>query len=219
MPRHLHSRERRKKPLLQHFPPSRVGRMIRFRAGDRVVSAKVVIFDIGGTLIGHHVYDKFADPAGDDPSQYMRPGALELMRVVAERGAKMMIVSNTVLPAENVKRAFRRLGFTDAHMLAILLSSDDVIGSGKPHDAIYEIAVSVLKQHRYTPADAVFVGDHYINDVKRPSEFRMHTIYLAGHDTHDHSIESAAEHDRQHATFVIHAIGDIQRYLVTTVST
>ena len=176
--------------------------------------AKVVIFDIGGTLIGHHVYDKFADPALD-PIQYMRPGALALMRTIVDHGAKLMIVSNTELPPADVKTTFRRLGFTDAHILAILLSSDDVIGSGKPHDTIYEIAVGVLKLHAYTPSDAIFIGDHYVNDVKRPSEFRMHTVYLAGHDAHRHSIESAAEHDRQHATFVVHAIGDIQRYLMS----
>lgn len=171
--------------------------------------ARVVAFDMGSTLIGAHEYLNFVD--SDDPSVALLPGALDLLRYIAEvLRVPIVIVSNTTIQPERILAAFKRLGFYHEQLHAGIFSSDPVVRRGKPHRRIYRVAYRVVRPllQNGPRKQLVFVGDHYLNDVKRPKTlYGFDTVYLQDQDTHDESLRLAEKEHAQHATYIVGTIG------------
>jgi hypothetical protein len=171
--------------------------------------ARVIAFDMGSTLIGAHEYLNFVD--SDDPSVALLPGALDLLRYIAEvLRVPIVIVSNTTIQPERILAAFKRLGFCHEQLHAGIFSSDPVVRRGKPHRRIYRVAYRVVRPllQNGPRKQLVFVGDHYLNDVKRPKTlYGFDTVYLQDQDTHDESLGLAERERMQHATYIVGTIG------------
>jgi FMN phosphatase YigB (HAD superfamily) len=173
---------------------------IKIKQGTAEREIKAMVFDIGGTLIGHHDYVNFTE--SDNPIRFMNPGAFELLSFLAhEKRVKLSIASNTRIEPNKVIETFARMGFTEEHFVIIALSSDITIGKGKPSKFIYRVVRRALRKTGIEPHETLFVGDHYRNDVVKPRRFGMATVYLAAQDKDDAAIERAHKARCRHATF------------------
>lgn len=90
------------------------------------------------------------------------PDAAQAVRVLAERGAQIMLASNTYMPLPVRRQTLRQAGILGCFS-AIVLSSD--IGVAKPHEEFYRAALQIAG---CAPGRALFVGDHEVEDVARP---------------------------------------------------
>lgn len=186
-----------------------------------LADAKVILFDMGGTLIGDHDYTNFVEGR---ILEAMKPGALQLIRDLAARKRVMLgIVSNTGHPPEAILRVF-----TEQIGIAVdvpIFSSDPRIDKVcKPRAKIYAITLEVIDMlnaraqgtaacDAIQPHEIIFVGDSYVNDCQLPASFEMRTVYLKGQDTHATSREIAAVTKYRYATVVCHDIADLRNVL------
>lgn len=100
------------------------------------------------------------------------PHAAHAVRTLAERGARIMIASNTYMPLPVRRRTLREAGILGC-LSAIVLSSD--LGVAKPHEEFYR---AVLKIADCAPGRALFVGDDETNDVTRPRELGFQALQV-----------------------------------------
>jgi putative hydrolase of the HAD superfamily len=94
------------------------------------------------------------------------------------RGLKVGLVSNITFDGDSVRNDLDRLGLLDLFD-AVVLSSE--IGVRKPHPRIYQVALDGLG---VLVAQAVFVGDRLVEDVRGPQTAGMRAIL-----THEFRIE------------------------------
>lgn len=110
----------------------------------------------------------------------MLEGACDTLRELKRRGYKLGMVTNGNSMLQNTK--LDTAGIRDLFDMSVV--SDD-IGVWKPDKRIFEYA---MKSLGVTPEEALFVGDHPINDVQGALGARMNVVWVdygsfAGHPT------------------------------------
>lgn len=102
------------------------------------------------------------------------PGASELLAGLAQRGVRVVVVSNvTWRDGEAYRRDFADAGLAD--YVAEYVTSFDV-GWRKPHPAFFEVA-GIAARHPWS--QCLMVGDSEPNDIAPAKQRGMHTIRVA----------------------------------------
>ena len=122
------------------------------------------------------------------------PGAQDLVRGLAQRDLRVVIVSNVVWrDAASQRRDFEELGLSE-YVSAYVTSLD--VGWRKPHDAFFDAALAASG----VPAEqCAMVGDHEANDIVPAHARGMFTLRVAIEQpppevsVADHVCESLAE--------------------------
>jgi FMN phosphatase YigB (HAD superfamily) len=102
------------------------------------------------------------------------PGAEDLLRGLAQRDRRVVIVSNVVWrDAASYRRAFEELGV--AQYVSAYVTSLDV-GWRKPHHAFFDAALAVSG---VSPRECAMVGDDEVNDIVPAHARGMVTLRIA----------------------------------------
>ena len=123
----------------------------------------------------------------------IEPELLSTLSVLASRGFKMGVVSNTFVPADVLDRHLRLTRLLRFFPVRIYSSE---VGVRKPDRRIFEIA---LQRMRVEPNETLFVGDIVKTDIRGARRAGMRTAlkqpWCAGHDrlTSDHVISRIAD--------------------------
>lgn len=99
-----------------------------------------------------------------------RPGALEAVRQLAEKGYKLGLVSNGKSPFQ--ENNFSALGIDDLFNTVII---SEAVGYRKPEPAIFEMA---CKELAVKPEYCVFVGDNPVADIQGGNALGMYTAFI-----------------------------------------
>lgn len=101
---------------------------------------------------------------------YLYDDTIETLRRVRESVGKIGLISNTIFPEEVHLRELERFGIAPFLDYTIFSSS---FGLRKPHPDIF-LKASELASHK--PADCVYIGDRYIEDVQGPNGIGMPAV-------------------------------------------
>ena len=111
-----------------------------------------------------------AEHAAWDPARQVATHSPALLESLRERGLKLGLVSNAFDPGWLLHRDLEQMGLADRLDFAVFSSE---VGKRKPHPAIFETALEALG---VAAADAVFVGDRLVEDVRGAGELGMTTV-------------------------------------------
>jgi putative hydrolase of the HAD superfamily len=111
-----------------------------------------------------------AEHAAWDPARQVAAHSPALLESLRERGLKLGLVSNAFDPGWLLHRDLEQMGLADRLDFAVFSSE---VGKRKPHPAIFERALEALG---VAAADAVFVGDRLVEDVRGAGELGMTTV-------------------------------------------
>jgi putative hydrolase of the HAD superfamily len=111
-----------------------------------------------------------AEHAAWDPARQVAAHSPALLESLRERGLKLGLVSNAFDPGWLLHRDLQQMGLADRLDFAVFSSE---VGKRKPHPAIFERALEALG---VAAADAVFVGDRLVEDVRGAGELGMTTV-------------------------------------------
>ncbi|PLW80579.1 hypothetical protein C0585_01980 [Candidatus Woesearchaeota archaeon] len=92
-----------------------------------------------------------------------------VLEELKEKDVRLGLISNLASP---YKKPFFDLGL-DQYFDCMIFSCD--VGFKKPDSEIYELAI---KELRTQPNNILMVGDHPINDYKKPVSFGMNALHL-----------------------------------------
>ena len=113
-------------------------------------------------------FDAYYEPVGKSLSLY--DDTLTTLVTLRERFPTIGLVSNTIFPERAHKKELKRFGIADIFDFDIYSSS---FGYRKPHrDIFYQAA----NRAGYAPAECVYVGDRYVEDVQGPDAIGMAAI-------------------------------------------
>lgn len=98
------------------------------------------------------------------------PETRRTLRALKERGLRIGVISNTYQSRAPLERSLADHGLLP--FIDVLVISSE-IGLTKPHPAIFEAALNAL---RVSPAEAVFVGDTPLADVKGAKDVGMRAV-------------------------------------------
>lgn len=98
------------------------------------------------------------------------PGMFHVLHSLRERGLRTAICSNAPFPPEMMRRQVEGLGLTKL-MDAVVFSSE--IGRRKPAPEPYQVA---LERLGVAAADAVFVGDRFVEDFDGPRRLGIRAV-------------------------------------------
>ena len=105
-----------------------------------------------------------------DPARQIAAHTPALLETLRERGLKLGLVSNAFDPGWLLHRDLEQMGLAERLDFAVFSSE---VGKRKPHPAIFERALEALE---VAAADAVFVGDRLLEDVRGAGELGMTTV-------------------------------------------
>jgi putative hydrolase of the HAD superfamily len=111
-----------------------------------------------------------AEHAAWDPARQVAAHSPALLESLRERGLKLGLVSNAFDPGWLQHRDLEQMGLAERLDFAVFSSE---VGKRKPHPAIFEKALEALG---VAAADAVFVGDRLVEDVRGAGELGMTTV-------------------------------------------
>lgn len=107
------------------------------------------------------------------PDARIDAAAARAVLVLAERGVRLVLASNTRWPLAVRRRTLRDAGISDAFH-ALVLSTD--IGVRKPHPDFYR---AVLSRAGRPAREVLFVGDTVDKDVDPPLRFGMQSLLVS----------------------------------------
>ncbi len=108
-------------------------------------------------------------------------GAIEALDLVRDNGLKLGLITNGSVHSQNAKIDFAGL----RHYFDAIIVSDEV-QKKKPDPAIFAIAVQRLG---VDPADAIYVGDHPVNDVLGARLAGLQSIWYRGNQPWDERLD------------------------------
>jgi putative hydrolase of the HAD superfamily len=114
------------------------------------------------------VFDAFYEPFGVHP--YPLPDAEETLKRLADRYEAVGLVSNTVFPDRAHLGELERFGLLPYLKFHIFSSS---FGRRKPHPDIFRAAAN---RAGFAPAECVYVGDRYLEDITGPEGVGMPAV-------------------------------------------
>lgn len=132
------------------------------------------------------------------------PGVHDALTTLRERGYRMGLVSNCLVPAVYCHRELARLGLAD-FLDFVVLSSE--VGYRKPSPVIYAKAIerATAGGEPPKPSDILFVGDSPAFDVIKPAELGMHTALVRCY----RGIWPAADYERARPDLRIDAVAEL----------
>ncbi|MDI6857349.1 MAG: HAD family hydrolase [Dehalococcoidia bacterium] len=98
------------------------------------------------------------------------PETRRTLRALRERGFRIGVISNTYQSRASLERSLADHGLLP--LIDVLVISSEV-GLTKPHPAIFEAALNAL---RVSPAEAVFIGDTPLADIKGAKNLGMRAV-------------------------------------------
>jgi len=101
----------------------------------------------------------------------LEKGALECLKELRNRGAKIGLLSNTILPRSSVQLALEHFGVLD-YFDAVVCSSE--VGYRKPNELIYR---AILGRLQATPEQCAMVGDNLELDIAGAASVGMTTVW------------------------------------------
>jgi len=113
-------------------------------------------------------FDAYYEPLGR--RVYAYDDALETLEKVKQRYPVIGLVSNTIFPERAHRRELKRFRIEPYLDFAIFSSS---FGLRKPHPEIFYKAANLAG---YAPAECVYIGDRYLEDVEGPAKIGMPAI-------------------------------------------
>jgi len=124
-----------------------------------------------------HVFDAYYEPLG----QYLRvyDDVLETLERIRLKYSVTGLVSNTIFPEKAHKRELERFGI-EPYLSFMVFSS--TFGLRKPHRDIFARAANLAG---VVPAECVYVGDRYVEDIVGPNRVGMAAI-LKTHELRDY---------------------------------
>jgi FMN phosphatase YigB (HAD superfamily) len=165
---------------------------------ESIIAEAVRALQLGEEIAGAVVAEAMCLPARGRVTPF--PGALPLLRGLAERGIRIVIVSNvTWRSASCHEEDF--VAFAMAEYVSSYVTSLDV-GWRKPHDAFFD---SALLAAGVTADECAMVGDHDVNDVLPAVRRGMFTVRAAIEEPRP--LASAADHICRSLDEVSHALG------------
>jgi FMN phosphatase YigB (HAD superfamily) len=100
------------------------------------------------------------------------PGAFDALRWCADRGLRIVLVTNTLSHSdEDVREDFRRFGLLET---IYGVASSHSVGWRKPHPAIFERALQIAKVE---PGEAFHIGDNLILDVFGAQQLGIRAVW------------------------------------------
>ncbi len=116
--------------------------------------------------------DKFFDAFYAELEQhlYLYEDAIDILTRIKSRYDKVGLISNTIFPERVHHHEFNKFGLKPFFDFTIFSST---FGLRKPHHAIFDEAAK-LAGHK--PADCVYIGDRYLEDVQGSSGAGMHSV-------------------------------------------
>ena len=103
------------------------------------------------------------------------PEAVPVLQNIRQMGLKLGLVSNTgMTPGVSFRRFMSEHGMLEYFDL---LTFSDEVGVAKPGAEIFAITLAGLGA---TPAQAIHVGDHILNDVAAARKFGLKTVWVEG---------------------------------------
>ncbi|MEA3297539.1 MAG: HAD family hydrolase [candidate division Zixibacteria bacterium] len=110
---------------------------------------------------------------------YMYDDTVGTLQKIKDKGIVTGLVSNTIFPEETHINELKRFG-AEPYLDFMLFSS--TFGLRKPHPDIFYKAVNLAG---FAPAECVYVGDRYIEDINGPNGIGMPAI-LRVHEARDY---------------------------------
>ncbi len=137
-----------------------------------VVQAAEELFRKFGILSDNGIADKFFDAFYAELEQhiYLYDDTIDVLTRIRSRFDKVGLISNTIFPERVHHHEFKRFGLKPFFDFSFFSST---FGLRKPHHAIFDEAAR-LAGHQ--PADCVYIGDRYLEDVQGSSGAGMHSI-------------------------------------------
>jgi len=122
--------------------------------------------------VNDNILDRFFDAYYEPLSRrvYAYEDALETLEKVKQRYPVIGLVSNTIFPERAHRRELKRFGIEPYLDFAIFSST---FGLRKPHPEIFYKAANLAG---YAPAECVYIGDRYLEDVEGPAKIGMPAI-------------------------------------------
>lgn len=109
------------------------------------------------------------------------PGAFDALRWCADRGLRVVLVTNTLMRGdEEVLEDWRRFGLKD--VIHGVVSSHSA-GWRKPHPAIFERALELAEAD---PSEAFHVGDNLVADVWGAKQLGLRAVWRRTETSEDH---------------------------------
>lgn len=136
------------------------------------------------------------------------PGVHAALRTLRERGYRMGLVSNCLVPPAYCGREFARLGLAE-FMDFVVFSSE--VGYRKPSPIIYATAIERAAGggEPPKPSDILFVGDSPAFDVMKPAELGMRTALVRCY----RGIWPAGDYERARPDLRIDGVADLPAHL------
>ncbi|SYZ73566.1 conserved hypothetical protein [Candidatus Zixiibacteriota bacterium] len=130
------------------------------------------LFSTAGLNHGKNLADRFFDayyqPVGRQLTIF--DDTIEVLNRLREMKIKIGLVSNTIFPEIYHRDELARFGIAEFLDFAVFSSS---FGYRKPHPAIYERAIELIKIDR---EKLLFVGDRYLEDYSGPSAVGLKAV-------------------------------------------
>jgi putative hydrolase of the HAD superfamily len=105
-----------------------------------------------------------------DERLYVYDDVIDTLRNIKAANRVIGLVSNTIFPEETHRRELNRFGI-DRYLDFAIFSS--TFGLRKPHPDIFMKAANMAG---FAPAECVYIGDRYVEDVQGPAGIGMPAI-------------------------------------------
>ncbi len=114
------------------------------------------------------LFDAYYKPVGDQ--LYVYDDTLNVLERIREKYERIGLISNTIFPEEAHMGEIKRFGIKPYLDFTIFSST---FGYRKPHPDIFIQAANLAG---FAPAECVYIGDRYREDVQGPSSIGMSAI-------------------------------------------
>ncbi len=138
---------------------------------------RVVVWDLGGTLVDHPPDGQDLRPLDTYPELKLRLGAKEAVVEMVSCGYRQAVLSNTrVSDSAAVSRLLERLGIRRWFDGIWATQSEDLPSRpGKPEAAVFRW---VLDGYGIRPEEAVMIGNSWDHDIVGAHRMGMHALWL-----------------------------------------
>jgi len=137
-----------------------------------VVEAAVDLFLNFGISTDNGLADKFFDAFYAELEKHLSlyDDTIDVLARIRNRFSKVGLISNTIFPERVHHHEFKRFGLKPFFDFTIFSSA---FGLKKPHKAIF---IEGARLAGHAPADCVYIGDRYLEDIQGSAGAGMHSI-------------------------------------------
>ncbi len=122
----------------------------------------------GDEKLADQFFDAYYKPVAKQLTVY--DDSVATLKRIKDAGIIVGLISNTIFPERAHHEELRRFGLSEFFNFKIFSSTFRL---RKPHPDIFYKAVNLAG---YAPAESVYIGDRYLEDVQGPNGIGMHSI-------------------------------------------